>query len=92
LNGIAFKKLTGIEQVKEEIITGRDPSQFVRSVFQVIPSLWRILILYIVIGEPPSKGLFQEITTLLPTSAVVGGDGWLGSYAAKIETEFDKLP
>ena len=45
-----------------------------------------------VMGEPPLSGSDQFIVTISGDCdhCVVGAEGWAGSWAAKIETTFDK--
>lgn len=40
-------------------------------------------------GDPPFRGAVHVITTFSPTSVVTGLFGLLGSYAARIETDWD---
>ena len=44
-----------------------------------------------VIGEPPESGIVQLIITLSGIQIVVGGYGWSGIYAARIETVFENV-
>lgn len=55
-----------------------DPSQFVLSTVNVVPSDCLIVITYDVIGEPPVLGALQLMATLFPLTAVVGAMGVSG--------------
>jgi hypothetical protein len=45
--------------------------------------------LYPSIGEPPSNGASQSISTLFPFTVVVGASGLSGVYAARISTSLE---
>lgn len=74
----------GTEQLAELTIAEAVPSQLVVSSVKVVPSDYRILIVYEVIAEPPSLGAAQVKSTLAPFTVVVGSRGSEGIAAARI--------
>jgi hypothetical protein len=76
LNGETIKVVIGTVQLAAATIAVFEPLQFVKSVLNVDPTLWRIVTVYDVMGEPPLKGAVHWIIT--PVFEIVTVEGAAG--------------
>lgn len=74
------------------IVSVLTPSQYTVFSVNVTPSLYRSLMRYPVIAEPPVTGRLQVTTTFVPLAVVVGAVGADGVVAAMIPKTEEEGP